>query len=114
MSIVSNGLVGNSYRYSYCFRTCNKLKAMRKDLKIRGYTVAQFPNLPLGLALAGLVAGWILSSGSAAHALARAVFFVGLGIWAWLELSDGVNGFRRVLGAAGLAYTVVSLAGALD
>jgi hypothetical protein len=87
---------------------------MTKDLKIRGYTVAQFPNAPLWLALAGLVLGRLLDSGSTAHALARAVFFVGLGIWAWLELTDGVNGFRRALGAAGLAYVLVSLAGDLD
>lgn len=87
---------------------------MRQDLKIRGYTVAQFPNAPLGAALFGLVLSWILSAGTTAHALCRAVFFVGLGIWAWLELTDGVNGFRRVLGAAGLAYVLVSLAGELN
>ncbi|MEX0621331.1 MAG: hypothetical protein WD181_07105 [Solirubrobacterales bacterium] len=87
---------------------------MRKDLKIRGYTIAQFPNAPLGVALAGLVLSWLLPYGSTAHAVSRAFFYIGLGIWAWLELSDGVNGFRRVLGAAGLAYTVVSLAGKLD
>jgi len=87
---------------------------VRKDLKIRGYTVAQFPNLPLGTALAGLALSWILSSGSTAHAVARAVFYVGLGVWAWLELTDGVNGFRRVLGAAGLAWVVISLSGQLD
>jgi hypothetical protein len=87
---------------------------MKGDLKIRGYTVAQFPNVPLGAALVALVASWILSSGSTAHAFARAVFYVGLGVWAWLELSDGVNGFRRVLGAAGLAWVLVSLSGDLD
>lgn len=86
---------------------------MNKDLKIRGYTVGQFPNLPLGLALAGLVLSWIFSSGSAAHSLSRAVFFIGLGIWAWLELTDGVNGFRKALGAAGLAWAVISLSGEL-
>jgi hypothetical protein len=87
---------------------------MESDLKIRGYTVAQFPNVPLGAALVALVASWILSSGSTAHAFARAVFYVGLGVWAWLELSDGVNGFRKVLGAAGLAWVLISLSGDLD
>ena len=87
---------------------------MRQDLKIRGYTVAQFPNLPLGMALAGLFLSWVLSSGSTAHAVSRAVFYVGLAVWAWLELSDGVNGFRRVLGAVGLAWVVVSLSGQLE
>jgi hypothetical protein len=86
---------------------------MQRDLKIRGYTVAQFPNLPLAAALFGLALSWVFSPGSAAHAASRAVFYVGLGIWAWLELAEGVNGFRRVLGAAGLVYVVVSLAGDL-
>jgi hypothetical protein len=87
---------------------------MTKDLKIRGYTVAQFPNAPLWLALAGLGLSWLLSSGSTAHAFARALFYVGIAIWAWLELTDGVNGFRRLLGAAGLAYVLISLAGDLE
>lgn len=87
---------------------------MKEDLKIRGYTVGQFPNPPLVFAIVGLVAGWILSSGSTAHAFARAVFYVGLAVWAWLELSDGVNGFRRVLGALGLVFVLVSLTGDLD
>ena len=87
---------------------------MHKDLKIRGYTVGQFPNAPLIFGLVGLLASWILSSGTTAHGLARAVFFVGVGVWAWLELTDGVNGFRRLLGAGGLVYVLVSLAGDLD
>ena len=84
------------------------------DLKIRGYTVAQRPNAPLIAACLGLIISWILSSGSTAYALARAVFYVGLAVWAWLELSDGVNPFRRFLGAGGLLYVLVSLTGELD
>jgi hypothetical protein len=83
---------------------------VKGDLKIRGYVVAQFPNPPLILALAGLVSGRLLDEGSSGWALARSFFFVGLGVWAWLELTDGVNGFRRVLGAAGLAFVFISLA----
>jgi hypothetical protein len=90
------------------------VSAVKGDLKIRGYTVGQFPNPPLIAAFAGLIVSWILSSGSTGYALARAVFYVGLGVWAWLELSDGVNGFRRVLGAAGLLFVLVSLSGDLD
>ncbi len=73
-----------------------------------------FPNPPLAFALVGLVLGWILSSGSTGYALARAVFYVGLAVWAWLELSDGVNGFRRVLGAGGLVFVLFSLTRDLD
>lgn len=41
--------------------------------------------------------------------MSRAVFFVGLTIWAYLELAEGVNGFRRVLGAVGLAYVIFAI-----
>ena len=34
---------------------------------------------------------------------------VGIAVWAWLELAEGVNLFRRVLGAAALAWTVYML-----
>jgi hypothetical protein len=83
------------------------------DLKIRGYTVAQFPNPPLIVALVGLIASRLLDQGSTAWALSRGLFFIGLTIWAWLELTDGVNGFRRVLGAAGLAFVCITMAGDL-
>ena len=81
------------------------------DLKINGYVVAQVPNAPLAIALLALVAGWLLDEGSTAFSVARAIFFVGFTIWAYLELAEGVNGFRRVLGAAALAYVVVALTG---
>jgi hypothetical protein len=87
---------------------------MQKDVKINGYVVGQFPNAPLVFGLIGLVASWILSADSAAHAFARAVFYVGVAVWAWLELTDGVNGFRRVLGAGGLVFVLVSLARDID
>jgi hypothetical protein len=77
----------------------------------RRFPVAQFPNPPL--LLAG--AGWGLAavSGGTAHDVGRAVFIVGLGVWAWEEAVDGVNWFRRVLGAAVLVWTIASLAGDL-
>lgn len=87
---------------------------MKHDLKIRGYTVGQFPNLPLAVALFGLVASWLLSSGTGAYGVARAIFYVGLTAWAWLELTDGVNGFRRVIGAGGLLFIVIRLSEDLD
>ena len=78
-------------------------------MKIRGYVVAQVPNLPLVLALVAVVAGRIFTEGSTAWGISRAVFFTGLAIWAYLELVEGVNGFRRVLGAGGLAWVIYSL-----
>ncbi len=71
--------------------------------------VAQVPNLPLALALVAVVAGHIFNEGSTAWGISRAVFFTGLTIWAYLELAEGVNGFRRVLGAGGLAWVIWSL-----
>ncbi|MBK5109904.1 MAG: hypothetical protein JJE10_00895 [Thermoleophilia bacterium] len=79
------------------------------DRKIRGYTVAQTPNPPLVAAFIGGVVSLISSDGSLVHGVARAVFIVGLAIWAYGELTEGVNGFRRALGAAGLAIVLVSL-----
>jgi hypothetical protein len=77
----------------------------------RRYPLVQFPNPPLLAALAGSVAARVLDG--QAHDAADAVFYVGLSAWAYLELSDGANAFRRVFGAAGLVYVTVRLTGAL-
>lgn len=79
------------------------------DLKIKGYTVAQSPNPPLFIALLALIAGWFLDEGTTPWGASRAVFFVATAIWAWQELADGVNGFRRVLGALGLGFVIFSI-----
>ena len=63
----------------------------KPDLKINGYVVAQVPNAPLTVALLALLAGWILDDGSTAFSVARAIFFVGITIWAYLELAEGVT-----------------------
>ena len=72
------------------------------------YPIAQFPNPPL---LIGLVALGLryLATGGWADALS-ATGYVFIAIWAYLELTTGVNLFRRVLGLAGLAYVVVIIA----
>ena len=71
----------------------------------------QAPNPPL---LAALVA-WLVAAVShgSVHAYARAAFYVGVAAWAWLELADGTNWFRRLVGAAGLVYVVVKIGAAL-
>src|SRR5216684_3783522 len=63
----------------------------------RRFPVVQFPNPPLLLA----VAGWTLAAltGGTAHDVGRAVFTIGLGVWALAEAVGGVNWFRRLLGA---------------
>ena len=44
---------------------------------------------------------------------ASAVFFAALSVWAYQEVADGANWFRRLLGVAGLGYVVVRLAARL-
>jgi hypothetical protein len=48
-----------------------------------------------------------------AHIVGRAVFTVGLVIWAVEEALAGVNWFRRLLGVGALVWIVASLAGEL-
>jgi hypothetical protein len=73
----------------------------------RQYPIAQFPNPPLIIALVAFALRWITPE-SWTNALS-AIGYVFLGVWAYLELTEGVNAFRRVLGAAGLAYIIVAL-----
>lgn len=70
-------------------------------------TVAQFPNLPLWIVLAG----WIvrrLSDGAVAT-VAGAVSVAALLWWAGDEIVRGVNPWRRLLGVAGVAWVVLRL-----
>ena len=75
------------------------------------FPVAQLPNPPLIVA----VAGWLVAAltGGAVQAGARAAFYAGLAGWAWMELQSGVNWLRRAIGAAGLVFVIVKLADAL-
>jgi hypothetical protein len=84
-----------------------------RDLKIRSYTVGQFPNTPLWIALAAFLIALLTSEGSAVNNLARAVFYVALTVWAYEELAKGVNGFRRSLGAVALVLIAISIARAV-
>jgi hypothetical protein len=77
----------------------------------RRFPIAQFPNPPLLLALAGW--GLAAVAGGTAHDVGRAVFTVCLGVWAWEEAVSGVNWFRRLLGVGVFVSIVVALAGKL-
>jgi hypothetical protein len=77
----------------------------------RSYPIVQFPNLPLILAFAsGLAAHY---SYGQEHADLQAVSYLSMAVWAYLELFQGVNAFRRLLGLAYTISTVIHLAGAL-
>jgi hypothetical protein len=84
-----------------------------RDLKIRGYTVGQFPNPPLWVALAALVVSLLSDEASTVNHIARALFYVALTIWAYEEAARGVNRFRQALGAVALALIVVAVARAV-
>lgn len=77
------------------------------------YPIAQFPNAPLLVAIAAWIARRLTEVGSAPNDWATAIFFVALAAFAWWELADGANGFRRAMGAAVLVFVVISLAGEL-
>jgi len=87
---------------------------MTRDLRVApgGFVLAQWPNPPLWVALAGALVAR-LGQGRV-HDVATAVFFMGLTVWAYLEVTEGVNWFRRALGVAGLAYVLVRMVGAID
>jgi hypothetical protein len=84
-----------------------------RDLKIRGYTVGQFPNPPLWVAFGALLVTLLSDRASTVNDVARAVFYLALGIWAYEEAASGVNGFRKALGALTLALIVVAVARAV-
>jgi hypothetical protein len=77
----------------------------------RRFPIAQFPNPPLLLAFAGW--GLAMVAGGAAHDVGRAVFILGLAVWALEEALGGVNWFRRLLGVGVLVWTVSRLIGQL-
>lgn len=76
------------------------------------FPLAQFPNAPLAVALAASVAGRFADG--RAQDYATAVFHLAIAVWAYLELTEGVNWVRRLLGVAALVFVVVRLAAALD
>lgn len=77
----------------------------------RRFPVAQFPNPPLLVALAG--SGLAALASGAAHDVGRAVFTLGLAVWAWEEAVSGANWFRRLLGLGALVWIAGALVGEL-
>jgi hypothetical protein len=78
----------------------------------RHFVIVQFPNAPLIIALiAGTTAKLTHGTGSA---YASSVSYLAFGIWAYLEVVEGVNWFRRLLGLSFAIFTTVHLASALQ
>lgn len=74
----------------------------------RHYVIAQRPNRPLMLAFAG--ATLAQATGGAAARRAAIAARLALLWWSYEELTSGVNGFRRLLGALTGASCVSALA----
>jgi len=71
----------------------------------------QFPNAPLILAfVSGMLAHYAHRQ---AHSDLQAVSYLSMAVWAYLELFQGVNAFRRLLGLTYTISTAVHLASAL-
>jgi hypothetical protein len=70
------------------------------------FPLVQLPNAPLIVALAGAAAARVTDG--TVHDVARAVGEVGLIMWALMEIAQGANWFRRLLGAVVLVFVVVS------
>jgi hypothetical protein len=76
------------------------------------YPLVQFPNLPL---IVALLAGALSSQLSGLEqSYARAIAYLGMAIWAYLELVSGSNLFRRLLGLTFAVIVLVRLAHAID
>lgn len=68
------------------------------------FQIVQFPNIPLATSLiAGEISRFVHGS---SHAYLVAISYVAETIWAYEELSSGVNWFRRLLG---LTYAIILL-----
>lgn len=72
------------------------------------FVVVQFPNAPLIVALAGSATSRLTDGRTSDYA--EAVGRVGLAVFAYLELTDGANWLRRLLGVVVLASLVATLA----
>jgi hypothetical protein len=75
------------------------------------FPIVQFPNLPLIVAFLAAEAALLLHG--EAHLYARSISYLGMTIWAYEELVDGVNWFRHLLGFAYAVIMVMRVAHAL-
>jgi hypothetical protein len=85
-----------------------------RDLYRRGqqgwpscFVLVQLPNAPLWVGLGGGAVAAAVDDG-VVHDGAQIVATAGLVVWAIMELAQGVNWFRRLLGAGFLVYLIVS------
>ena len=70
--------------------------------------IAQKPNLPIIIGLAATLLSIFVPDGSRLFVGLDALAFGFLFTWAWLELSQGVNYFRRAIGLIALVGLMAS------
>lgn len=80
-----------------------------RDRRTGRMTIAQLPNLSLGVFLAATVVRRLADPVGAVRAALVVVATTALVWWATDELVRGVNPFRRILGGIVLAATLVGL-----
>lgn len=73
----------------------------------RRFPIVQWPNPPLWAAIAASIVSHLASG--VAGSVAEGVFYLAIGAWAYLEIAEGVNWFRRVLGLGVGGYLAVRL-----
>ena len=71
-------------------------------------TVFQLPNKELAAALIAALIGHFTQG--AVHGVVSSLFYVFIIIWAYREIAEGANWWRRTLGLAVMAYIFVGLA----
>lgn len=74
----------------------------------RRFVLVQLPNLPLIVAITASVVARLADGAVAAYA--DALGRLALAVFAYLELTDGANALRRLIGATIMAYLVYRLA----
>jgi len=77
----------------------------------RRFPIVQFPNVALIVAFLAGQAGRLVHGGE--HSYALSVSYLAMTIWAYEELTHGVNWFRRLLGLAYALIMIVRVAHAL-
>ncbi len=71
------------------------------------YPLVQFPNLPVVIGVVALLTS--MTTTGSTHDAALAIGRTFLAIWAYLELTSGINGFRRTIGGVVLAAVLWKL-----
>ena len=72
---------------------------MFRNRKTGKFTIAQFPNLSLGIYLVGSAVRRVIHPGGTPGTLLLVLASVALAWWAVDEIARGVNPWRRALGA---------------